>query len=235
MLCFLLFLYLVKPVFAQDSPNLYTQYRTDYFFQRDNYQKDYLDYLNKKDTYAQFGTVTAEKDKITATKNVFLSQNLMIKAYLMALRVTLNDSSANQIEIDKLENWLVTQNESIPDLNTTQSLQNWSETFKIQYVLIQQQIYTGLVQSQIDRRLKIMTDIKKLAQLANNEWSANYSDKEAKVYESFQSALKDTQKLQREDHFYNFYPDALDNLNQADIYLRSIISDLKSTVIKNNQ
>ena len=231
----LLFLCLVKPVFAQDSTDLYTKYRTDYLYQRDIYQKDYLDYLNKKDAYAQFGTVTAEKDKIISTKNTFLSQNSMLRAYLMALRVTLNDSPTNQFEIDKLESWLEAQNLLIADLNTSQELQSWSETFKSRYVIIQQQLFSGLIQTRINLRLKTIADIKKLAESANVEWSLNYTDKEAKVYESFQEALKSTQKNQRENYFYNFYPDALDELNHADVYLKSIISDLKSTIIKNNQ
>lgn len=235
-MCWLfLFLFLTKPVLAQDSTDLYTKYRTDYLYQRDIYQKNYLDYLNKRDTYTQFGTVTAEKDKIISTKNTLFSQNSMLRAYLMALRVTLNESPANQFEIDKLESWLEAQNLLIVDLNTTQELQNWSEIFKNRYVIIQQQLYTGLVQARINLRLKTITDIKMLAESADVEWSQNYTDKEAKVYESFQEALKSTQKNQREDYFYNFYPDALDELNQADVYLKSIISDLKSTVIKNNQ
>ena len=231
----ILFLFLVKPVFAQDSTDLYTQYRTDYFFQRDLYQKDYLDYLNKKDTYAQYGSVTAEKDKISSTKNVFLSQNLMLKTYLMALRVTLPKNPEIQNKLQEWENWLSTQNQLIPNLNSTAALKNWANTFHSQYIPIQQQLYTGIIQSQIDRRLETLDKTKKLAQNANIEWSTDFSDKENKIKQSFQLAIDTSKQYQREDQFSDFYTEAKENLDQADIDLKSLISDLKSTIIKNAQ
>lgn len=230
----LFFLLFSNPVLAQDSTDLYTQYRTDYFFQRDNYQKDYLDYLNKKDTYAQFGTVTAEKDKITATKNTFLSQNLMLKAYLMALRTTLGDSPENQQKLQQYENWLDTQNQLVSNLNSTPGLQTWAHTFRVQFVSIQKELFTGLVQGQINRRQRTLENIKKLAEKAKIEWSSNYLNKESMVSENFRLALKETQRNQREDRFSEFYPEAKNYLNQADTQIKSMISDLKSTIIKNH-
>ena len=230
----LLFLCLVKPALAQDSSDLYTQYRTDYFYQRDLYQKDYLDYLNKKDVYSQYGSLTAQNDKLNATKNVFLSQNLMLKTYLMALRTTLSESSDQQIEIQKLENWLSTQNELIPNLNNETAIKNWANTFRIQYIPIQTAIYTGLVQTQINQRTKLLLEIKKLAQTTKTNWSSDFSQKESQINQSFQLALEACRQNQREDQFSEFYPDAKENLDQADLYLKSLLSDLKSTVIKNN-
>jgi len=224
-----------NPIFAQDSVDLYTQYRTDYFYQRDLYQKDYLEYLNKKDTYAQYGSLTAQNDKITATKNVLLSRNLMLKTYLMALRVTLVDSPNHQNEIKKWEDWLYSQNQLIPNLNSTATIKSWVETFNTQYISIQSELYSSLIQAQIDRRLKILDEIKKLAQSSKVDWSSDFSDKENKIKENFQLAINNTQEIQRDNHFSNFYPEAKENLDQADIYLKSLISDLKSTVIKNNQ
>ncbi|MFA5026230.1 MAG: hypothetical protein WC503_07025 [Candidatus Shapirobacteria bacterium] len=232
----LLFLLLTKPAFAQTtSPDLYTQYRTDYFFQRDLYQKDYIDYQNKSDTYNQYGSVTAQNDKIIATKTVFLSQNSMLKAYLMALRTTLGDSQSNQGELLKLENWLATQNQLIPNLNSTSALKNWAETFQVQYVFIQKELYTAIIQSQINRRIKTIDDVKKLADLAKVDWTSNFSEKENKIYQNFQLAIKNSQRNQRETVFSDFYFESKDSLNQADFYLKKIISDLKSIVIKNNQ
>jgi hypothetical protein len=231
----LLFLFLAKPLFAQESTDLYTQYRTDYFHQRDLYQKDYLDYQNKKDTYAQYGSLTAQKDKITATKNVFLSQNLMLRSYLMALRVTLPDSPNRQQELQKWENWLSTQNQLIPSLNSDSAIKTWANTFYTQYIFIQSELYTGLVQSQIDRRQKTLNEIKKIAETAKIDWNSDFSDKENKINQSFQLAIETTQQNQRQDQFSNFYPDAKEYLDQADIYLRNLISDLKSTIIKNSQ
>lgn len=234
MLWLLFFLLFAKPVFAQDSADLYNKYRTDYLFQRDLYQQDYRDYLNKKDVYSQFGTVTAEKDKIIATKNVLISQNLMLKTYLMALRVTLVDSPENQNDLQKFEDWLSTQNQVIPQLNVTQDIKNWTLTFQNQYVSIQTKLFTGLIQGQINRRLKTIADIKKLAQEAKVEWSSNYSEKETKIYEEFAQALKNTQRNQRNNRFSDFYSDSKTNLDTADTQIKGLISDLKSTIIKNN-
>ncbi len=231
----LLFLCLAKPVFAQSNADLYTQYRTDYFYERDNYQRDYLDYQNKKDTYNQYKTVTAQNDKVTATKTVFLSQNAMLRAYLMALRTTLDDYQGNQSELLKLEEWLSTQNTLIPNLNSPAALQNWATTFKAQYVSIQKELYTALVQAQINRRLKTLNNIKKLADSAKVEWSASFSDKENKIYSNYQIALKTTQKSQRTDVYSDFYSEAKSILDQSDTIIRSLISDLKSIIIKNNQ
>ena len=44
----LLFLLLSTQVLAQDSNDLLDKYRTDYFYQRDIYQQNYQQYLNKK-------------------------------------------------------------------------------------------------------------------------------------------------------------------------------------------
>lgn len=230
----LFFLLFATPIFAQDSTDLYTKYRTDYLYQRDLYQQNYSDYLNKKDVYTQYGTVTAEKDKITATKNVFLSQNSLLKAYLMALRVTLNDSPSNQSELQKWENWLSTQNQVLANLNSTTALQNWAKIFQTQYVSIQKSLYTGLVQGQINRRLETITEIKKLATLAKIDWSSNFENKEIQINQKFLSAQEACQENQRKDEFSNFYPNAKKHLDQADIYIKNLISDLKSTIIKNN-
>lgn len=228
---FLFFLFLSQPVFAQDSPDLYAQYRTDYLYQRDLYQQNYTDYLNKKDTYAQYGSLDAEKDKIAATKNVFQSQNSLLKSYLMALRVTLNGSSNNQEELKKWEDWLSTQNQLVPNLNSTLALKNWANTFNSQYVYIQSAFYSGLIQGQINRRLTTLSQIKTLAQDAQIDWS-NLTDKEKGINDNFQLALDSTKQNQRLNYFSNFYPDAKEYLDLADLQIGNLLNDLKSLIIK---
>ncbi|MBU1117354.1 hypothetical protein KKD37_00125 [Patescibacteria group bacterium] len=230
----LLFLFFAKPVFAQGSPDLYTQYRNDYLYQRDQYQQFYDDYLNKKDIYTKYASVTAEKDKILAAKNVFLSQNIMLKSYLMTLRTILQESPDNQAEIQKYENWLSTQNQLIPSLNTTASVKVWSTTFEKQYIAIQTTLYTGLVQSQINRRLKTLDEIKKLADQAGVEWSSSFSLKQGEINKYFELAIDACHQNQRRDQFSNFYPEAKKYLDSADTNMKSLIADLKSIIIKNN-
>ena len=43
----LFFLFNSSPVKSQTQGELFTQYRNDYLFLRDEYQKNYLDFLNK--------------------------------------------------------------------------------------------------------------------------------------------------------------------------------------------
>ena len=227
----LLFFIFIKPVFAQSSADFYTQYRTDYLFQRDLYQQNYSDYQNKKNIFTQYASLSAEKDKIIATKNVFLSQNSMLKSYLMALRVTLDGSTPYQEELKKWEDWLSTQNQLIPNLNSTPALKNWANTFNSQYVYIQSAFYSGLIQGQINRRLTTLSQMKDLATTAQIDWS-NFSDKENQINNNFQLALDTTKQNQRANYFSDFYPDAKEYLDNADSLIRSLLNDLKSLVIK---
>jgi len=247
----LLFLLLAKPVFAQDSTDNYTKYRTDYLYQRDLYQKNYFDYLNKKDIYTQYRTLVSEKDKIDATKTVLFSRNLMLKSYFMALRVGLDkykvmnsaETEKNQIEIKKWETWLDEQNLIIPNFNNNSDIQTWSRDFKKFYVEIQRTIYSGLAQSQINLRLQIQNDIESLAnnikndpknQNYSNDWFASYPVKSDLITKSLQTAAQVCRRAQRGNTFSNFYPEVRIEINKTNNYLKSLITDLKSVAIKLN-
>jgi len=231
---FLLFFLLITPVLAQDSPNLYTQYRTDYFFQRDQYQQNYQDYLNKKNVFAQYGTVTAEKDKITATKNLFLSRNSMLKSYLMTLRVSLPNNNDLQQKLKELEDWLDSQISVINSLSSSSDIKNWATTFQNKYPSIQNIFYTSLIQNQINLRQEILSDLRKLAQNSNTEWNSDFTQKSDQINNTLQQAWELTQKNQRQDRFDDFYPEAKNYLVQSSTSLHLLVSDLKSTIVKNN-
>jgi len=247
----LLFLFLTKPVFAQDSTDLFTQYRNDYFYQRDLYQKNYFNYLNTKDVYSQYRTLISEKDKIDSTKTVLFSRNLMLKSYFMALRVgldkykTINPSNTeiSQIENKKWEAWLDEQNLIIPNFNNLSDIKTWSTEFKSRYIEIQRSIYTSLTQSQINLRLQILADIKSLADNIRNDpknqnylddWYANYPVKSDLINKSLQSAAQLCNRTQRNKNFNNFYPEVIIEINRADGYLKNLITDLRSATIKLN-
>jgi hypothetical protein len=234
-----LFLFLIKPVFAQESTDLYTQYRTDYLYQRDQYQQNYSDYLNKKSIYLQYGTTSAQKDQNDATKIVFLSRNSLLKAYLMTLRVALDQNSnyssntANiQAKIQDLEKWLDTQNQLIPNLNSSADLSNWAKTFKTQNVSLQSWTTTAIIQSQINLRLLTLDEIKKLADTAQIDWSDTYNFQSDQIKSLLQLAYATSQRYQRIEEFSDFYPEAKIYLNQSDTHLKNLISDLRSYLIK---
>lgn len=248
----LFFLFFVKPIHAQEQADLYSQYRTDYLYQQSQYQKNYLDYLNKKDVYIQYRTISSEKDKIVATKNVLYSRNLMLKSYLMALRVGLdkyksinpNDTEKSQIEIKKWEDWTDEQNLIIPNFNNTSDIQNWAKTFQSRYIEIQKVIYSGLTQANINLRLYNLNEIKLLADTIKsdqnnpdptNDWFASYPVKSDLILKSLQNASTLRNQNQKGRSFSNFYPEVKVEINKADGYLKNLLTDLKSIAIKLNQ
>ncbi|MBP6989580.1 hypothetical protein KBB48_02300 [Candidatus Shapirobacteria bacterium] len=248
----LFFLFFVHPIHAQEQTDLYSQYRTDYLYQQSQYQKNYLDYLNKKDVYIQYRTISSEKDKIVATKNVLYSRNLMLKSYLMALRVGLdkyksinpNDTEKSQIEIKKWEDWTDEQNLIIPNFNNTSDIQNWAKTFQSRYIEIQKVIYSGLTQANINLRLYNLNEIKLLADTIKsdqnnpdptNDWFASYPVKSDLILKSFQNASTLRNQNQKGRFFSNFYPEVKVEINKADGYLKNLLTDLKSIAIKLNQ
>jgi hypothetical protein len=246
-----LFFFFASPIVAQNTGDLFTQYKTDYLFQKDEYQNNYLDYLNKKNVYIQYRTITSEKDKIQSTKNVLFSQNKMLKSFLMAIRVGLDkyeninptDTEKHQIQIKKWEEWTDEQNLIIPNLNNSTDLQNWTTTFKSRYIEIQQVIYSALTQANINLRLYNLNEIKLLADIIrsnpkyasnSDDWFANFSVRSDLINTSLQQASAIAQKPQRTKTFSNFYPDVRVEINRADTYIKSLLVDLKAVTIETN-
>jgi hypothetical protein len=229
---FLLFLLLSTPVLAQDSNDLLDQYRTDYFYQRDIYQQNYQQYLNKKHSFDQYRTTTSLQDKIEATKNTLLSQNIMLRSYMMALRTTLNNTPTLQDSLLNYENWLLSQNTTLSNLTTAADFQIWATDFQKTYIPIQIDIYKSLIQQQINHRQKILLKLKDIASRGDVNWDKNFLKKEQDFIEANTEALSWSQSHQFEDRFSPFYEDAQKNLTDADTALKSITLDLKSILIK---
>ena len=231
---------------------LINQYTQDYNFQVAEYQKRYIDYVDKKEVYTKYRTVSTEKDKITATKTALFTRNIMIKSYLITLRVSLDEfkkqnptsTEKTQIELSRWEDWCAEQNLIIPNLNNQVDITNWLDTFKEKYVLIQQVIYTALTQNQINQRLEILdltktlaNDIKKDSKTGTmlNDWLSALPIKSDLVMSSLKTTTDLTQVKQLSGRFSNFYEETKIELNRTNIYLTNMLSDLRAVAIKLNQ
>lgn len=231
------------------TPRLFDQYQRDYLFQYDQYQQDYLTYVDKKRVYTKYGTITTQKEKFTSAINAINSRNKAFKSYLLALRVLLDDHKSanptqtekNQIDLKKWEDWFNEQITVVPSINNDDDLKKWTEDFKEKYIVIQQVIYTSLVQHEINLRQLTLNQLQSIADdIKNNpqirpesqQWLSSLTVKSDLVATSFSNALTFTRKNQSQTKFSNFYPDARVELNKANNYLREISSDLKLTITK---
>lgn len=231
---------------------LINQYKQDYGFQVSEYQKRYIEYVDKKEVYTKYRTVSTEKDKITATKTALFARNTMLKTYLMALRVSLDEFKKynpttiekTQIELSRWEDWCSEQNLIIPNLNSQEDIAIWVEVFSEKYITIQQVIYTALTQNQVNQRLEILDltkllseDIKKDPKTGTmlNDWLSALPVKSDLVMSSLKTTTDLTQAKQLTGRFNNFYEEAKVQLNKTNNYLINIVSDLKAVAIKLNQ
>ena len=246
---FLFFLFNSSPVKAQTQGELFTQYRNDYLFLRDEYQKNYLDFLNKKNVYIQYRSITSEQDMIESTKAVLFSRNKMLKSFLMSLRVGLDKyknsdppkTERYQILLTKWEEWLDEQNLIISNFTNSTDIKDWATTFKSRYLEIQTAYYQALTQAAINLRLYNLNEIKVLAETIKTDpkndnftenWFANFPVNSDLINKSLENANTIAQKPQRGKSFNNFFPEVRVQTLKADSYLKSILSDLKAITIK---
>lgn len=231
---------------------LINQYKQDYSFQVAEYQKRYIDYVDKKEVYTKYRTVSTEKDKITATKTALFARNSMLKSYLMALRVSLDEfkiqnptsTEKTQIELNRWEDWCAEQNLIIPNLNSQKDITTLVENFTDKYLTIQNVIYIALTQNQVNQRLYILdltkqlsNDIKNDPKIGTmlNDWLSALPVKSDLVNSSLKTTTDYTQAKYNTNRFNNFYPDVKAELNRSNSYLINILSDLRAVAIKLNQ
>jgi len=236
------------PITSTTSIDLFEQYKTDYLFQKEIYQKRYLEYTQKKQIYTKYGTLTTKQEKNIAQKNVLIARNNMLKSYLLALRVFLDQSKPAyptetekfKIEISKFESWLNEQNLIVSNLNNEEDIISFSKEFNKKFINMQSIIYSALTQNQINRRQIILDDLKVLTQTIqesskikpeSQEWLSPITVKNDLILNSFDNTLKATQQEQILE-FSNFYPKVQKELTKTDSYLYEILTDLKSVVIK---
>ncbi len=245
----LFFLFNTSPIKAQTQSELFTQYRNDYLFLRDEYQKNYLDFLNKKNVYIQYRSITSEQDMIESTKAVLFSRNKMLKSFLMTLRVgldkyknsDLSKTGKIQVSLQKWEDWLDEQNLILPNFTNSADIKDWATTFKNRYLEIQTIYYQALTQAAINLRLYNLNEIKILADTIKTDsqnnnftenWFANFPVNSDLINKSLENANTIAQKPQKGKTFSNFFPEARVEILKADSYLKNILSDLKAVTIK---
>jgi len=233
------------------NPNisLFTQYSQDYKNQLFIYQQDYLSYSEKINVHTQYGTITTLQDKIDASKKVLISRNNLLRHYLTALRVKLKiyqdqDPTTSQsigIEINKWEDWLNEQNSVVASLNNMDDIKSFSMSFNSRYIYIQQALYTGLVQDEINLRLHTLSLIKNLKEDIRNdnqikpesqEWLSSITVKADLVNSNLRDAYQLTQVDLSSNQFTDFYPSAKNKLGKANTYLLEMRNNLQSIVTK---
>jgi len=230
-------------------PPPYLQYQQDYIYQYDLYQQAYLKYIDKRDVYTKYGTITTQKEKFTAAIDAINARNLTLRTYLTALRTMLDEyQSANptatesdKIELSKWEAWFEEQLIIVPAINNQIDLTRWIDSFKEKYLIIQKVIYTALVQHEVNLRTTTLNLLHQTAdeirsnpnlQPENQNWLNTLTIKSDLVSSSLNAALAYTTKKQSTNKFTNFYPSAKTDLTNANNYLREISADLKLTIIK---
>lgn len=237
-----------SPTPTVSNDNLFTQYKNDYFFQRDLYTQIYINYQNKVQKNTQYGSVVTQKEKTDATKSVLISRNKMLKTYSVALRVLLDkyknfnstDTQKLQIQLSKWENWFDEQNTIVDALNNDSDINKWAQTFTDNYIQIQVDTTAALIQHEVNLKTAILENFKTLATEIqskpeiyhpNQQWFNSLPVKYDLINKSLKNSLSYSQKPQN-NKFSDFYPDAKADLGIANGYITDVINDLKLIVSK---
>lgn len=256
-LFFLLSLFLTKPVFAQEATasatpttNLVEQYQKDYTFQYNLYQQSYLVYLDKKQVYTKYGTVSSQKEKFDTAKAAIINRNNAFRTYLMTLRVVLDehqtanptDTESKKIDLSKWEAYFNEQNTVVSAINNDGDLTKWATEFQTKYLDVQQSIYSAITQDQINQRQTAHSLIKSLAdqiknspkiKTDNTQWYGNLNVQSDLINQAILESLGLTKKPQFQTKFTDFYPDVKNNLNRIDSYLSQIFGNLTIIINQN--
>jgi len=259
----ILFALLTKPTFAQESTpsaqiestqsaQLFDQYKKDYQFQVKTYQDSYSKYLSKKQINLQYGTATTKNDEFLSLKQATIDRNKMVKAYLMAIRVRLNEYKTNNPEetqkaqdnLSQTEQWLDEQNQKLDTISVSSGIETLANDFKEKYYNIQKFIYTALVDYRLNLNTQTLTEITDLrniiqSQPQNLDQNKIYYDEIESKSQSFLLSQQNAFNLTKKESvvpikFLNFYPDATIELDNAKKYLSEIFADLKTIITKIN-
>ncbi len=244
----LLFFIFAPQVNAQESsPPVFSQYQSDYLYQYNLYQQAYSKYLEKDQVYKKYGTITVQKEKISAAIEAINARNRTFRSYFMSLRVMLEDyktahpdeTQTIQNSLSEWENWFEQQQPIVSVIDNQNDLQKWVADFQSKYPQIQKIMYTALVQHETNLRQQTLNQIQILAQdIQNNpqikpesqQWISTLADKSGVVSNSLNSAISLAQKKQSSGHFSNFYSTARTELTKARNNLTEITTDLKLIV-----
>lgn len=252
-------------LFAQESPvatvstptvtlapeptiSLAAQYKNDYLFAQNQFSQAYLDYTQKKQIHTRYGTIITQKEKLESTKTALISRNSMLRNYLKALRVRLDEYQVQnptmteklKIDISKFEDWLTEQNTVVNSLNNDVDIQANSKSFAEKYVQMQQTIYGSLVQNQINANLATQALlnplITELGQMQiKPEGQQLLSEIKVKldmVNQNLKTAFTKTQEPQYGNIFTNFYSNSKNDLINARNYLLEVRQNIEGVLLR---
>ncbi len=236
----------LAPVMPTVIPAL--QYTNDYLYAQNQFSQAYLDYTQKKQIHTRYGTIITQKEKFEATKNVLIARNTMLKNYLRALRVRLDEYQSQnptmteklKIDISKFEDWLAEQNTIVSSLNNDSDIQANSKSFAEKYVQMQQTMYSALVQNQINANLATQALlnplISELGQMQiKPEGQQLLSEIKVKldmVNQNLKTAFTKTQEPQYGNIFTNFYSNSKNDLVSARNYLLEIKQNIEGILLR---
>ncbi len=231
---------------------LFQQYKTDFLFNRDVYNRAYLEYVNKKQVHTRYGTLITQKEKIEATKTALIARNTMLRTFLMAQRVQLGkyksadptDTEKFEIDIQKWEAWLLEQNSVVNSLITEEDLKNNTVEFKPKHIQIQQLSYNASLQHQVNYYSLLLAQVQTYAITIKSsglkpEGEQPYSEMQIKydlVKQAFDAALATPKSASVNAFaFNNFYPEGKRELDKAKRYLTELRQDLATLLIRYSQ
>lgn len=236
----------------QTADTLFNQYKNDFLYNRDLYTQSYLNYQSKVQKNTQYGSVVTQKEKTDATKEVLVARSKMLKTYSMALRTLLDkyknfnstDTQKSQIALSKWESWFDEQNTIVTALNNDKDIDKWAQDFVTNYIQVQIDATSALIQHEVNLKTAILENVKTLASDVqskpeiynpNQQWFNSLTVKYDLVTTSLKSSQSYFNRLKLNNKFSDFYPDAKADLGKANGYLTDIINDLKLIVSKSPQ
>lgn len=232
----------------QPTTSLVIQYTNDYLFSQNQFSQAYLDYTQKKQIHTRYGTIITQREKLEATKAALISRNTMLRNYLRALRVRMDEYQTQnptmteklKIDISKFEDWLAEQNTIVSSLNNDVDIQANCKVFVEKYVQMQQIIYGALVQNQINANLATQSLLNPLiAELSQMqikpEGQQLLSEIKVKldiVNQNLKAAFTKTQEPQYGNIFTNFYGNSKNDLINARNYLLEVRQNMEGILLR---
>lgn len=227
--CLLLILasgFALKAVFASQETD-------DYSYQSEQYQQVYKEFTVARDSYLKYQTLESKETAITATKNLILKRNDLIRAYYLALKWKLRSTPGvvsterqSQLisQLDQQVIWLENESKQVqaldnPSLDDLFILSDRVENKKIDFSLLS---YQSLFAIMLGKANNIQTESVGLTSLLSDkvnrldatsagqlkEWiktveNTNYSSQQE--IETAEAKYEALTKERREDRFIQLY------------------------------
>lgn len=126
--------------------------RQDFLFQFNKYNDDHKEYLNAKNSFQQFGTISAQQEAIEKTKAALYSRAEALRSYLQLLKVILNerqvlDTTIRNSQFGKLEatqSFLVTHQQNVQNSKSITEINTESERLEREAVAMDNLAYESL-------------------------------------------------------------------------------------------